>query len=366
MRVLGAMSGLAFDGVDAAVIETDGEKLYSIGGSGYRPYTEGERSVLRAALGEWEGPHVVSAARVVTAAHGELLSQFEGLELIGFHGQTLIHDPRGSGTLQIGDGQALAQLMGLPVVSDFRSADVQMGGEGGPMAAFYHWALARYLDLEGPVAVLNLGGIAKLTLVDPTVPRPQDEGALLAFDAGPATALVDDLVRTRIGRACDEDGVLARGGTVAEGVVEHFLQDRYFTRMAPKTLDRGTFAWMIDAVADLSDADAAATLCACSAAGVMAGLELAPQPPRRILVSGGGRRNPVLMEMIAAGADCPVEPVEDLGLDGDMIEAQSMAYLAVRVTRGMPTTAPGTTGVRAAIGGGTVNRPALLPAGKIG
>jgi anhydro-N-acetylmuramic acid kinase len=357
LRVLGAMSGTSLDGVDAAVIDTDGETVFAFGPTAYRPYDAAERAVLRAALGRWEGPEVEAAARVVGRAHAELLSGFAGIDLVGFHGQTLAHAPRGRGTLQAGDGAALARVLGVPVVWDFRSADVRLGGEGAPLAPFYHFALARQAGFAGPVAVLNLGGVGNLTWIDPAAGRPDAPGALLAFDTGPANAPIDDLMRQRRGAARDDGGALAAAGEVDAGLVEDFLSDSYFSRRPPKSLDRDAWAGLLAAVAPLADADAAATLTACAAAAVMRAMDHCPQPPAQLLVTGGGRHNPTLMAMIAAAVDCPVAPVEAVGWDGDMLEAQAFAHLAVRVVRGLPTSCPGTTGVGAAVGGGTVSSP---------
>ena len=360
IRALGAMSGTSLDGVDAAVIETDGETVFGFGESAYRPYSEAERAVLRAALGLWEGEAVEAAAEVIETAHAEILSGFEDVELIGFHGQTLAHEPRGRGTHQAGSGAILAEALGVPVVWDFRSSDVRFGGEGAPLAPFYHFALAKFIDAAEPLAFLNLGGVGNLTFADPGFAHPQAEGALLAFDTGPANAPINDLVQRRLGRALDEGGALAAMGEVDDAVVARFLEHPHFYRMAPKSLDRDAFAALAREVEALPDADAAATLTACAAAAVMRGMEHCPAPPARLLATGGGRHNPVLMAMIAAGVDCPVAPVEEAGLDGDMMEAQAFAHLAVRVARGLPTSAPGTTGVRAAVGGGTLSRPGEL------
>ncbi|MHA6344617.1 anhydro-N-acetylmuramic acid kinase [Roseivivax sp. CAU 1761] len=358
MRALGAMSGTSLDGVDAAMIVTDGERILETGDWDYRPYDAAETAVLRAALGRWPGePGVAEAERVVERAHLDLLARFEGAELVGFHGQTLAHEPRGRGTHQIGCGAALADALGVPVVWDFRSADVRLGGEGAPLAPFYHFACARRIGATEPLAMLNLGGVGNLTWIDPRKARPEEEGACLAFDTGPANAPINDLLTERRGQPFDRDGALAARGKVVDGALELFLEEGYFLRMPPKSLDRDDFALMLDLVRELDDADAAATMTAMSAAAVMRGLEHCPTPPERLLVTGGGRHNPVMMAMIAAGLDCPVEPVEAAGLDGDMMEAQAFAFLAVRVLRGLPTSCPATTGVRAAIGGGEISRP---------
>ena len=358
IRSLGAMSGTSLDGVDAAVVITDGVTIEAFGDTAYRAYSEAERTTLQAALGCWPGdPGVPDAAEVVEAAHAELLAGFTGVDILGFHGQTLAHDPRGRGTHQAGDGAILAEALGLPVVWDFRSSDVAMGGEGAPMAPVFHWACARSIGARAPLAILNLGGVGNLTWIDPRHARPEDPGALLAFDTGPANAPIDDLMRTRLGLSRDADGALASRGVPKEEVVAAFLADPFFRLRPPKSLDRNAFPGLGAAVADLSDADAAATLTAAAAAAIAHGLDHCPSPPERLLVTGGGRLNPTLMAMIVDLAGLPVAPVEEAGLDGDMLEAQAFAFLAVRVLHGLPTSFPGTTGVPAPVGGGTISRP---------
>ncbi|MEM1005698.1 MAG: anhydro-N-acetylmuramic acid kinase [Pseudomonadota bacterium] len=350
------MSGTSLDGVDTAVVETDGQRIFGFGDSGYRAYSDTERALLRTALGRWHGPQVDAAAELVTFAHAEALSDFEDIDLIGFHGQTLAHEPRGRGTLQVGDGQGLAQALGQTVVWDFRSDDVAMGGEGAPLAPFFHFACAKWIEATRPLCFLNLGGVGNLTYVDPAFDGPETPGALLAFDTGPANAPVDDLMQARLGLPMDRDGQIARGGVVEAGALELFLAEPFFNRMPPKSLDRNDFSEMIGLVQELSDADAVATLTAMCAAGVAQGMQHCPKSPSHVLVTGGGRHNPVLMAMLRVSLDCAVEPVESVGLDGDMLEAQAFAYLAVRVSRGLPTSCPGTTGVQALVGGGIVSQ----------
>lgn len=354
---LGAMSGTSLDGVDAAMVLTDGRAVFETGAQGYRKYTDAERAVLRGALGCWEGGQVGAAAPIVLEAHVALLSGFEGVEIVGFHGQTLAHDPGGRGTLQVGDGARLAERLGLPVVWDFRSADVGMGGQGAPLAPFYHHAIARHAELEAPCAFVNLGGVGNLTWVDPTKEDPAADGALLAFDTGPANAPIDDVLKKRRGLDFDRDGLVASEGRVDQDIVSAFLERPWFFKIPPKSLDRNDFHDLLDHVEALSDVDAVATLTACSAAAVAAGLAMCPHPPDRVFLCGGGRKNPVLKDMIGLYSSVEVEDVDALGFDGDMIEAQAFAYLAVRVLNGLPTSAPGTTGVRAAVGGGVVSEP---------
>lgn len=358
VKAVGLMSGTSLDGVDAAELVTDGVTISGFGAHHYRAYSEAEGRVLRAALGRWQGADCAEALEVVQRAHLEALRLFDPVpDLIGFHGQTLAHDPRGRGTHQLGDGAELARQIGAPVVWDFRSADVRLGGEGAPLAPFFHFACAKWINADAPLAFLNLGGVGNITWVDPAKDRAEDEGALLAFDTGPANAPINDLMQQRRAVPFDENGALARQGRVESGALELFLQEGYFARMPPKSLDRDDFAVMLDLVRELSDADAAATMTAMAAAAVMQGVEHCPKPPARLLVCGGGRHNPVMMQMLREALDCSVEPVEAVGLDGDMLEAQAFAYLAVRVARGLPTSGPSTTGVRAMVGGGIVSHP---------
>ena len=398
ITALGAMSGTSLDGVDAAVVVTDGHEITAFGPSAYRPYSRGEAQVLRAALGCWPDAQPVAAATALCErAHAEVLQRFDGVDLIGFHGQTLAHDPQGRRTHQAGDGARLAALLDLPVVWDFRSADVAQGGQGAPLAPFFHFACAKwlgasqpvcFLNLGGvgnltwaqggqgaplapffhfacakwlgasqPVCFLNLGGVGNLTWVDPRKAVPEAAGALLAFDTGPANAPLNDLLHRRLGLSCDHDGSLAASGTVATPMVDQFLTADYFAKKPPKSLDRDDFSDLSALVQDLSDSDAAATLTAMVAGSVACGLAHCPTPPERVLVTGGGRLNPVLMAELADRLDCAVLPVEAVGLDGDMLEAQAFAYLAVRVTRGLPTSCPETTGVQAPVCGGEISLP---------
>ncbi len=353
---LGTMSGTSLDGVDAAMVLTDGEAVLARGARAYRAYSDAEREVLRAALGRWPGEAgVEAAARVVAEAHAELLKGIEGAALIGFHGQTLAHDPRGRGTHQAGDGAALARALGVPVAWDFRSADIAAGGEGAPLAPFYHFALAREMGDE-PVAFLNLGGVGNLTWADPSAEAPEAPGALLAFDTGPANAPIDDLVRVRTGKPRDEGGALAQAGTPDTGVIAAFLAHPYFVRRPPKSLDRNDFPDLPKAVAHLSDEDAAATLVACAAEAVARGAAQFPRPASRLLVTGGGRHNAALMAALRERLPV-VEPIEAAGFDGDMLEAEAFAFLAVRVAGGLPLSAPGTTGAPTPTKGGRISLP---------
>ncbi|WP_179380382.1 anhydro-N-acetylmuramic acid kinase [Jannaschia marina] len=355
IRALGAMSGTSMDGVDAAELLTDGESIAGFGTFDYLAYSDADRAAIARAMGQWQdGADVPAAAEVVETAHARLLSRFEA-QVVGFHGQTLAHDPSTRRTHQAGDGALLAEVLQVPVVWDFRTADVRLGGEGAPLAPAYHHACARWIGATEPLAFLNLGGVGNLTWIDPSKPM-EAAGALLAFDTGPANAPINDLCLDWLGQPYDRDGALAREGEVHADLVAQVMNHPYFYRMPPKSLDRDAFRQVGAAIDALPPSHAAATWVAVIAASVAHGLTHCPEPPARLLVTGGGRHNPAIMAALA-DLPVPVAPVEDAGLDGDMLEAQAFAFLAVRVLRGLPTSFPGTTGVSASVGGGEISRP---------
>ncbi|MEO1307168.1 MAG: anhydro-N-acetylmuramic acid kinase [Pseudomonadota bacterium] len=358
LKVLGMMSGTSLDGVDAAVIETDGHQVYGFGPTAFRAYDEGEQNVLRAALGRWPGEAgVQAAADLIVQAHRDVLDQFGPVDLVGFHGQTLAHDPAGRRTHQAGDGALLARLTGRSVAWNFREADVAAGGQGAPFAPAYHFALAQWMEAADPVAFLNLGGVGNLTWIDPAKGSMAESGALIAFDTGPANAPINDAMLARRGVGFDVGGAVAGQGVVEESIVQSFLQHPYFQQCPPKSLDRDAFSDLSANVEALADAEAMATLTAAAAACVGQAMRFCPRPPQRILVTGGGRKNPVLMRMIAERLSCPIDPVEEVGLDGDMLEAQAFAFLAARMFMDLPLSFPGTTGVEHPTAGGIITHP---------
>ena len=355
---LGLMSGTSMDGVDGAMLLTDGVEILEFGKSFFRPYTAQESAAISAAQGLWptdDAMRLGAARGVVESAHAEVISQFDSAGVVGFHGQTLAHDPVNGRTHQLGDGDALAAVSGKKVVWDFRTKDVSAGGQGAPLAPFFHFACVRSIGAREAIACLNLGGVGDVTLVDATKSGPEAMGALLAFDTGPANAPLNDLMAARLGLAYDRHGALAARGQVDADIVQAVLARSYFDESPPKSLDRNDFADVLGMVNRLSDADAAATLTALTAACVAAAERWLPQAPARWLVSGGGAKNPAMMRELATRLSAPVAPIEDVGLDGDMLEAQAFAYLAVRVLRGLPTSAPGTTGIGAPVCGGQVS-----------
>ena len=352
---IGVISGTSADGIDAAALLTDGVQVTRTLGGVTVPYAEYLRAEvlsLMAAPERVRNANLTKVESAITAAHvaavehliAVLELSFADIGVVGFHGQTVLHRPADGFSRQLFDGAAAARRLGLPVVADFRTADMAAGGEGAPLAPIYH--AARAAGGVRPMAVLNLGGIGNLTWLG------ADE-RLVAFDTGPANALLDDWVRAAGRGDFDRDGALARAGRVDTAVLRRLMADPYFTRPPPKSLDRYDIA-PAGLYADLSPADGAATLTAFSAAAVAHALAQVPQPPDRLWVCGGGRRNPALMAAIAAAAGVTAAPVEDLGWDGDLLEAELFGFLAVRRLAGLAITFPETTGVAAPTMGGVV------------
>lgn len=343
MLALGLMSGTSLDGIDAAIVETDGETVARAGAALTVAYGEQTRAALRAVLGG-AGP-VAEVERHLTELHAEAVDTLlrragltaADIGVVGFHGHTILHRPDQRRTWQIGDGALLARLTGIRVVHDFRSADVAAGGQGAPLVPVYHAALAHGLDK--PLAVLNLGGVGNVTWIGA-------DGALLAFDTGPGNALIDDWAFHHSGQPVDLDGELAAAGRVDLAAMRAFALHDYFAAPPPKSLDRDDFKQMAARlVGGLSPADGAATLTAFTARAVALAARHFPAPARRWLVCGGGRHNPVLMAALHAELGMVVEPTDAVGWDGDALEAQAFAFLAVRSLRGLPLSFPGTTGV---------------------
>ncbi|MEG3165638.1 anhydro-N-acetylmuramic acid kinase [Sphingomonas sp. PB2P19] len=381
MLAIGLMSGTSLDGIDAALIETDGEgQVRAIAFRG-EPYSDAARAELaeatRMAL-TFERPRasppIVAAGELITRAHvfavHKLLAEAgvaaADVDVMGFHGQTIAHRPDRGWTWQIGDGAAMARATGIVTVSDFRSADVAAGGQGAPLLPVYHAALAAGLD--GPVAVLNLGGVGNITFIPgglpdhlshELAPEPLDpvsaNAGLVAFDTGPANGLIDSWIEAETGARYDAGGALAAAGRVDEAVLTAMLDHPYFDMPAPKSLDRNDFT--TQPARGLSAADGAATLTAFTAATVAEALKHLPGRPKRLLVAGGGRHNPTMLAMIAARTGLEPEPTDTLGWNGDALEAEGFAYMAVRTLKGLPISFPGTTGAPQAMAGGAIDRP---------
>lgn len=356
VTALGLMSGTSMDGVDAAIVTTNGLEDIEFGPVGSLDYPSEVRAALLDARGWSPAPQV---ERLIEDWHGP--SRFENHafrpELIGFHGQTLAHDPDAGRTLQAGDGARLARAWGVPVVWDFRTPDMQAGGQGAPLAPLFHFYALKSRGATGPAAILNLGGVGNVTWCDLDCETPTAPDAILAFDTGPANALMDDVMRQRLGQGYDKDGALAARGAVNPAMVAQALADPFFGAAAPKSLDRDHFGVLLDVVAVLDPQDALATLNAITCATVAAARPHFPKPATTWYVTGGGRRNATLMQGLRQALNAPVRDIDDIGLNGDMLEAQAFAWLAVRVQQGLPTSLPSTTGCATPTSGGKISHP---------
>jgi anhydro-N-acetylmuramic acid kinase len=366
MRALGLMSGTSLDGIDAAIIDTDGEDQVSPGPTLSVAYTPEERSVLLLALEaakEWQAdqpmpPSIAEAERLLTLAHAQavraLLKQAaltpQDIDIIGFHGQTVLHQPARRRTVQIGMGAELARLTGIDVVNDFRSADVAAGGHGAPLVPLYHQALAKSAGIKEAIAIINIGGVGNVTYVGL-------DGSLLAFDTGPGNALIDDWAMGHTGTPVDTDGAMAEIGEVDVDVLQTLMVHEFFDAKPPKSLDR--FSFSPAPVQGLTPPDGAATLTAFTVEAIARGLAHIPGMPTRFIVCGGGRRNPTMMKMLSRRLQGGVLPAEDLGWRGDDVEAEAFAYLAVRSLKGLPLSLPTTTGVPHPMPGGVLHKAVL-------
>lgn len=353
-RSIGLMSGTSLDGVDAACLDTDGVTITAFGPSLTIPYDADMRADLRRILDlapslADDDPRLRGVVERLTDYHVRAVEALGvSADLVGFHGQTILHQPEKRRTWQIGDAAGLARRLGVPVAHGFRLEDVAAGGQGAPLAPVYHQALAR--GLSKPLAILNIGGVANVTWIGA-------DGTLIACDTGPGNALLDDWAMRHTGRPCDYDGALAQSGRADDALVAALLDLPFFRRPAPKSLDRLDFANAVarSGLEAMSAADGAATLTKFTIEAIAAAP--LPFPPLRWFVCGGGRRNPVLMAGLRHRLGCPVDPVESLGWDGDALEAQCFAYLAARVQAGLPLSYPGTTGAPAPMRGGSITVP---------
>ncbi|MGO8833508.1 MAG: anhydro-N-acetylmuramic acid kinase [Roseiarcus sp.] len=352
-NAIGVISGTSMDGIDVALIASDGEARVEPGAGATFPYPPEVRRALQETVADPDAARrpLADLQRAVTDAHVAAVFAFmekfgvrrQDVALVGLHGQTILHRPREGFTRQLCDGARASRLLGLDVVNDFRAADVAAGGEGAPFAPLYHAAICA--RLERPLMVLNWGGVGNVTYLGA-------DGAIVAFDTGPANALIDDFIGRRRGLLHDEGGALAAAGRVDAAALARLIGDPYFDSAPPKSLDRNHFHALARAVDALGDEDGAATLAAFTIEATAAALRHFVDAPRRWLVCGGGRRNLTLMRALGDRLAAPVEPIEAIGYDGDVIEAQCFAYLALRSRRGLPLSLPTTTGAPRPMPGG--------------
>lgn len=356
---LGLMSGTSLDGIDAAVIETDGEHVFSFGRSNCIAFpddgTPVKDAVKTALQWRFNGPppnKLQIGSDYIDAVHLKAVESLgiEGVDIIGYHGQTVFHQPAQNGekgqTLQLGSGQTIATKFGVPCVYDFRTADVKAGGQGAPLAPIYHQALCRYSKLDGHIAVVNIGGVSNVTLIE-------SEKPLIATDCGPGNGPLDSWMELKAKRNYDVGGEQSLKGNADLRRIANWLERDFFKRPMPRSADRYDFDVLAD-MRDMSLQDGAATLASFCAQSIARDLkEFAPDT---IIVCGGGRHNPAIMGMLDMHTDGKVMSAEAVGWDGDALEAQAFAYLAVRALKGLPISFPGTTGVPEPMTGGVVAR----------
>lgn len=353
-HAIGMMSGTSIDGIDTALIETDG--LRHVIRRAFMPYTYDApfRKRLRSYFGHREGtanPEIALFERELTELHASIVDRFlvnnhwipDSIDLIGFHGQTIWHRPEAKETIQLGDGRLLAERTRIPVVNDFRTADVMAGGNGAPLVPLYHRALAA--NLPKPLAIVNIGGVTNITWIG-----SESDIDIMAFDMGPGNALLDDWMLRRAGRPYDAFGKLAAEGKADADAIARFQCHPFFAAKPPKSLDRDAFNSYTPE--HLNPADGAATLTLMTAWAIVQGLNFLPKPPRMIFLTGGGRHNTTMMRWIGERSEIPVASVDELGWSGDGLEAEAFAYLAVRSYLGLPISLPGTTGVQYPLTGG--------------
>lgn len=350
LRVIGLMSGTSLDGVDAALLDTDGESSIRPRGWVHVPYSDDLRARTRALFNREPDAAIAHELTLINAqAVKEILQKYNlspaDIDVIGYHGQTIAHDPARRYTCQMGDGQLLAEITGINVVNDLRMADVKAGGQGAPLVPIYHQAMAAHL--QKPVAILNIGGVANASYIGAT-------GELIAFDVGPGNALLDDWMMKHTGDRYDHDGATASRGIVNEAALAQLLANEYFNRPAPKSLDRNHFS--AAPLEGLSLEEGAATLAAFTVAGVALSLAHFPALPKQWLVAGGGRYNKFFMQKMADKLGVPVADIHTLGFNGDATEAEAWGYLAVRSLKGLPITFPMTTGIATPMTGGVLHR----------
>ncbi|WP_426228325.1 anhydro-N-acetylmuramic acid kinase [Pararhizobium sp. DWP3-4] len=367
---IGLMSGTSMDGIDIALVRTDGRDRVERGPFMGVAYEPAFRNRLKLALDEartltdrMERPGDLGAVeRNLTLRHAVAVNDFLALnglspadiDVIGFHGQTVLHRPNEALTVQLGDGALLARLTGIAVVHDMRANDMTFGGQGAPLIPVYHAALARSAKQMAPLVFVNIGGISNLTFIG-------TDGDIVAYDSGPGNTLIDQWVESHTGGAFDEDGAIANAGRIIPGLADRYLDHSFFSSNQRRSLDRNDFSPPADAEAAL--ADGARTLAYVTAAAILKSSRHLPERPRAYVICGGGRLNPVIMDdlrKLAAQEDATVIVAEEAGLDGDAMEAEAWAYLAVRSLEGLPLTLPGTTGVTKPVTGGVFNA-ALTP-----
>lgn len=358
--VIGLMSGTSVDGIDASLVDTDGLNLKRTGHAAVFPYRERTRDQIWKAIGE--GPEfdpdsesalllAIDIAEDHASAVDQLIAQSgHRPELVGFHGQTIWHAPEQGRSIQLGNSEQLARQTGIDVVHSFRQADLAAGGQGAPLAPVYHRALIDQMNLDLPAVIVNIGGVSNLSY--------WDGNSLIGFDCGPGNSLMDDYMREHRGEEFDAGGEFALTGQSDVELVHLVLSEPEFSQTLPKSFDRQSFAWLSqqDALRQMSAPAAMATLAAVTAGGIVSGIRQLPSKPCIVIIAGGGQHNRAVLQSLRSGIDVEVYRADDLDMPGEFLEAELMAYLAVRSQRGLPSSWPTTTGASVPVVGGEISR----------
>ncbi len=350
---VGFMSGTSCDGVDVAMLETDGKSKIKVLSGLTLPYEEGLRlRLLDASQHDVPVTELLRLEDEISRHHVVALNKLleeqpkyrSKISILGFHGHTVRHVPKEGLTMQIGNPWILAKEFQIPVVSDFRRCDMAAGGQGAPLVAMFHQAL--FADDPHPTIVLNLGGVANVTWLG-------ENNVIIAGDTGPGCGLIDEWVQTMADLPHDRDGKLALAGKVDEEILESAFETPFFSQPLPKSADRYDFDH-VD-VSGLSVEDGAATLCAVTAEAVYRAVKKLPAMPKQMWVTGGGVHHPVIMKMLENRFG-KISNVRERNLNPDTLEAECFAWLAVRHQEGLPLTIPETTGCEKPICGGVTTQ----------
>jgi len=359
---LGLMSGTSMDGVDTSIIKSDGNREYSIISDEYLEYNEEFYSKLinirdkvftENDLKRYS-EEIQSLEREITLFHANIVNQILKkskieIDLIGFHGQTIFHDPNNKITKQLGDGNLLSQLTKKKVIYNFRQNDLLNGGQGAPLASIYHKLLAQTFKEEGkiklPIIILNIGGIANITSI-------KENYEMNSMDIGPGNCLIDKWMRVNSNKNFDSNGDIAKSGKVDKFILDQTIDNFYYNESnKKKSLDVNDFD--ISFAKGLSLEDGAATITELTADILSKNLLNG-----NVYVCGGGRKNKFLINSIQKKIENKISQIDELDIDGNFIESQAFGYLAIRSYLGLPISFPETTGCKKPCTGGVTIDPA--------
>lgn len=360
LQALGMKSTNSLEGVAVSLISTDGVDVYGVSCNEVFPYDEELCDKIRKILGkkpdtEENKAEIREVEIELTEFHTQLIKDFlsyhnHKIDVIGFHGHTIFHDPNEHYTHQIGDGRLLAQNSGIKVVGKFAKADIFAGGQGAPLYPIYHQALCS--NMEKPLAIINIGGNSSITFLG-------SNGEMLAFDSGPGNAVINDWTFKKAGQQMDFNGKFAITGTVNEKIVDTLMRHKFFAKYPPKAIDRNTFKSKLEHLEGLSLEDGAATATAFVAESIAYAISFyLPEQPKEVILCGGGAKNPSLKRFIRQRLNkIEVKSGEEYSWDVNTIEAQAIGYLAVRRLYNLPSTFPSTTGALQPIVCGNLYEP---------